>query len=291
MGRHHVRILSESPEAELVGICDRDAAVAQALSDAHGVPVFDSVSRLADEVEAMVLAVPTVEHAELGVGLLKRGLHLLVEKPIASTLAEADVLLEAASSSILAVGHVEFFNPAVQALLALEQPTGFVEIHRLAAFKPRSLDIDVVLDLMIHDLQILHALDPSPIAEIRATGINVLTQKVDIANVRIELESGCVANVTASRISAEAIRKLRVFLTDSYYSLDYHEQTLQGVRLLGDSATRQLVPQLPEIHKAEPLKAELDAFLAACRGDARTVVTGDDGRRALATALQVIEQI
>lgn len=291
MGRHHVRILSDLPGAELVGIFDSDFEVAAAIGAEHGARAFASVSELSERVDAVVLAVPTVRHAELGVDLLRRGLHVLVEKPIASSLEEADALIEAAGNSVLAVGHVEFFNPAVQALVGLGVPPGFLEIHRMSVFKPRSLDIDVVLDLMIHDLQILHALDPSPIEEIRATGINVLTDRVDIASVRLALESGCVANVTASRISGETVRKLRVFLQNSYYSLDYHEQSLQGVRLLAGDSKRQLVPHLPEIERAEPLRVELAAFVAACQGDREGIVSGEQARRALKTAIRIARAI
>ncbi len=291
MGRHHVRILKELADAELVGICDRDAEVAASIAAEHGTRVFERLDDLAGQVDAVVLAVPTVEHAELGVRLLERGLHLLVEKPIAASLEEADALLAAAEKSVLAVGHVEYFNPAVQALVGLGIPPGFLEIHRMSAFKPRSLDIDVVLDLMIHDLQILHALDPSPIEEIRATGINVLTDRVDIASVRIALESGCVANVTASRVSGETIRKLRVFLESSYYSLDYHEQSLTGVRLVEGGASRQLEPHQPAIERAEPLRLEIEAFVRACRGETDGIVDGAQGRRALETAMRIARAI
>lgn len=291
MGRHHVRILGELPAADLVGIYDSDAGIAAAISEEHGSPAFHSLDALTDQVDAVVLAVPTVEHAEIGVELLRRGVHVLVEKPIAGSLEEADALVEAADRSVLAVGHVEFFNPAVQELIGLGVPPGFLEIHRMSAFKPRSLDIDVVLDLMIHDFQILHALDPSPITEIRATGINVLTDRVDIASVRIALESGCVANVTASRISAESVRKLRIFLQSTYYSLDYQKQTLRGVELDLDSPERQLRQRNPVVERAEPLRLELEAFLGACRGERSTIVGGRAGRRALSTALRVADAI
>ncbi len=291
MGRHHVRLLAAMPDAELVGICDRDPQVAAAVAERHECRVYESLDALTERVDAVVLAIPTVQHAEIGVELLRRGLHVLMEKPIASSLEEADALVAAAERSVLSVGHVEFFNPAVQKLLSLDAPPGFLEIHRMAAFKPRSLDIDVVLDLMIHDIQVLHALDTSPIAEIRATGINVLTDRVDIASARIELESGCVANITASRISAESIRKLRVFLRNTYYSLDYHEQTLRGVRLDVGSPDRQLRPDNPRVEHGNPLRLELEAFLSACRGEPSVIVDGAGGRRALGTALRVAEAI
>jgi predicted dehydrogenase len=246
---------------------------------------------LAGEIEAAVVAAPTVAHADMGCELLGRGLHLLIEKPLAASLEEADRLLAQAGGRVLAVGHVEFFNPAVQALLSVGSPPRFVEIQRLGVFSPRSLDVDVVLDLMIHDLQILHALDPSPVAEIRATGIAVLSQRIDIANVRVELESGAVANLTASRVSSERARKLRVFLPNRYYSLDYQAQEIKGYRLEEEGGQRRILPDDLPVERAEPLKRELEAFLAACRGEAAPRVTGEQGRRALATALAVVEAI
>ncbi|HEY0783464.1 MAG TPA: Gfo/Idh/MocA family oxidoreductase, partial [Thermoanaerobaculia bacterium] len=270
MGRNHVRILSSLPGARLVGIFDPREEAAQAVAAEHGARVFSSVEALADEVEAVVLAVPTVAHAEMGCALLERGLHVLIEKPLAASLAEADRLLESAARSsarpLLAVGHVEFWNPAVQALLGVGMPPGFVEVQRLAVFTPRSLDVDVVLDLMIHDLQILHALDGSAVAEVRATGIPVLSARVDIANARVELASGCVANLTASRVSAERVRKLRTFLPSRYYSLDYQAQEIHGYRLEQGEAGRRIVPDNLAVVRAEPLRRELEAFVAACRG-------------------------
>ena len=220
-----------------------------------------------------------------------------MEKPIAPSLAEADRLIAAARAAerVLAVGHVEFFNPAVRSLLAFlaEQGTGarFVEVQRLARFTPRSLDVDVVLDLMIHDLQILHALDPSPVAEVRATGIDVLSPRIDIANVRVELASGCTANVTASRVSADRVRKLRVFGTSRYLSLDYQDQEVKGYRLDDGQEERRILPIEVPVERAEPLRRELEAFLAACRGQEVRIVDGEEGRRALATALAVVEAI
>ncbi len=279
-------------EAELVGVHDLVAAKAEALAAEFGTRAFAELDRLADAVDALVLAVPTVAHAEVGCGLLARGRHLLIEKPIATTLAEADDLLAAAGDRLLAVGHVEFFNPAVQALLAhpIGRP-GFVEVHRLAAFTRRSLDIDVVLDLMIHDLQILHALDASEVEEIRATGVSVLSPRADIANARLELASGCVANVTASRVSAERVRKLRVFAPPNYYSIDYQGQRVEGVGLVEQGSERRFVPVQLEVERADPLTRELTAFVAAVRGRPADRVDGRQGRRALATALAVAERL
>jgi len=238
-----------------------------------------------------VVAAPTVAHAGMGCALLARGLHVLIEKPLAASLEEADRLLAHAGDRVLAVGHIEFFNPAVQALLAVGSPPRFVEVQRLGVFSPRSLDVDVVLDLMIHDLQILHALDPSPVAEIRATGIAVLSSRIDIANVRVELASGAVANLTASRVSSERARRLRVFLPNRYYSLDYQAQEIKGYRLEGEGEQRRILPDDLPLERAEPLRRELEAFLAACRGEPAPRVSGEQGRRALETALAVVEAI
>src|SRR5579864_774782 len=300
MGRHHVRVLASLPGAELVGVYDPRREVADAVAAEHGTRVFASVEELAAAVDAMVLAVPTVLHGELGCELLGRGLHVLVEKPLAASLEEADRLLAAAAAAgrVLAVGHTEFWNPAVQALLGLGVPPRFVEVQRLAVFTPRSLDVDVVLDLMIHDLQILHALDGSPVREVRATGIPVLSPRTDIANVRLELASGCVANLTASRVSAERVRKLRTFLPSRYYSLDYLAQEIHGYRLEELPTGRRIVPDNLAVTRDEPLRGELAGFVAAvgaagkaagaaAGGTAGLVVDGAAGRQALATALAV----
>ncbi len=291
MGRHHVRILSTLPGVELVGIHDQRPETAQAMADQHGVTLFSSVDELAAHSEALILAVPTVDHATLGCKLLAAGQHLLIEKPLAASLQEADRLLAAAGDQVLAVGHVEFHNPAVEALIQLGMPPGYIEVQRLAPFTPRSLDVDVVLDLMIHDLQILHALDPSEVVEVRATGIHVLSPRTDIANVRIELASGCTANLTASRISADKVRKLRVFLPSRYYSLDYPLQEVKGYQLVRAEDGPRIEPADLAVEKCEPLVRELEAFVAACKGEAPVKVSGVEARRALATALAVVEAI
>ncbi len=287
-----MRILAEDPAAELVGVFDTDHAAAERVAQEFGARVFGDLDSLVGELEAAVVAVPTVDHCEVGCDLLHRSVHVLVEKPLASSLEEADRLVAAAGDRVLAVGHVEYFNPAVQRLLQVDGQAGFVEIHRLAMFTPRSLDIDVVLDLMIHDLQILHALDSSPVSEVRATGISVLSERIDIANARVALESGCVANITASRVSSQKVRKLRVFLPEQgYYSVDYQEQEVKGFRLeVGDSG-RNIVPEPMRVDKNEPLKLELGAFLARCRGEDAALVDGQQGRRALKTAFEVLEAI
>lgn len=299
LGRHHVRILSNLMQVQLVGVYDVRADVAREVAQAHSTVSYPSMAKLAGDVEAMVVAVPTADHAHVGCELLARGLHVLVEKPIAASLEEADRLIAAGRDRVLAVGHVEFYNPVVHALLALESVPRYVEVERLGAFTPRSLDIDVVLDLMIHDLQILHAMDTSEVREVRAVGINVLSPRIDIANVWLELESGCVANLTASRVSAEKVRHLRVFLPNGYYSADYQEQSIKSVRLAreesqgakGEPACRRIVADSLTVDRCEPLRRELECFVDRCGGGAAPLVDGHEGRRALATALAVTDTI
>ena len=269
LGRHHVRILGELPGVELVGFHDPSAEVRERIAAEHGATWVLDPEELADVIDVAVVAAPTVHHFEIAEDLLRRDVHVMVEKPIASSLAEADRMIALAEERglVLGVGHVEFYNPAVQQLLERAAAPRYVEVRRLGQFSPRSLDIDVILDLMIHDLQVLHALDPSPVTEVRATGIEVLTDKVDMTNVRIELESGCVANLSASRVAPEKVRELRVFLPNGYYAVDYQEQSLRGARLVPSDGQFEIERADVDVERREPLKAELEQFLARCRGD------------------------
>lgn len=303
MGRHHVRLLADLLGPRSVFVADANPAAARNAADEHGALVASGLESLAEAVDVAVVAVPTVDHLEVAGRLIEAGVHVLVEKPIAADLDQADALVAAAAARgvVLAVGHVEFYNPAVQRVLASGLVPRFVEVERMSQFSPRSLDVDVVLDLMIHDLQILHALDPSPVREVRAVGIDVLSDRVDIADARIELESGCVANLTASRVSAERVRQLRVFFEDRYFSLDYQEQTVRGFRRVRGAAAPgtagvpasaggpagQILPADLEVDRAEPLRGELRSFLDRCAGGRPALVDGAAGRRALATALAV----
>lgn len=289
LGRHHTRILGELAGVERVGVHDPRPEAARTAADELGARTFERFEELADGIDAAVVAAPTSEHARLAAELLSRSVHVLVEKPIASSLAEADRMIEAAERAgrVLAVGHVEFHNPAVAVLLEAGGAPGFVEVQRLGVFSPRSLDVDVVLDLMIHDLQILQALDPSPVVEVRATGIPVLSGRIDIANARIELGSGLVANLTTSRVSSERVRKLRAFYADRYASLDYQAQEVKGYRLDASRGDRRILPDDRPVERAEPLRRELEAFVAACRGEPNRSVGGAAARRALETALAV----
>jgi predicted dehydrogenase len=288
LGRHHVRILSELEGVELVGVCDARPETAAEVATRHGTRVFGEAGELLRALDAVVLAVPTRDHAALACQALAAGVHVLVEKPMATTLEEADRMVAAAGGGlVLAVGHVEFYNPAVQRLLSTAPAARFLEIERLSTFSPRSLDVDVLLDLMIHDLQILQALDPTGLREVHAAGIAVLSDRVDIASARLELESGCVANLTASRISDQRVRRLRIFSHEAYHSLDYQEQTIKGFRLEGGVAERRIVPADLPVERDEPLRRELLAFVARCRGEGVPLVDGVAGRAALALALEV----
>lgn len=293
LGRHHVRILSQLPGVRFLGAYDADPARLQAVAGEHGVAALPDL-RAAREADAVVVATPTVNHRETAGLLLEAGCNVLVEKPIASSLAEADELLglAAAHGTVLAVGHVEYHNPAVQAALDLADQVRYLEAQRLSPFTARSIDVDVILDLMIHDMQITMAVAGEAPSEIRAVGVPVLTDKVDLCHAWIEFPSGLVANLTASRVSAERIRKLRLFARDSYFSVDYAEQSVSAAQLVRQAGgPPQIAPRTVDVTKQEPLASELEAFLAACRGEPSTAVGGRAGRDALAVALEVRHQV
>ncbi len=294
LGQHHARVYASLPEADLVGVVDPFPGRAEKVAGPLGTRIFSSYSDLFDKVDAVSIATPTTLHAEIGEQFLKRGVHILVEKPIAHTLEDADRLIHAArqNSRVLQVGHLERFNPAVVQLRKIVREPRFFEAHRMGLFSPRSLDIDVVLDLMIHDLDIICLLVPAQVVQLSAVGIAVLTNRIDIANARIQFEDGCVANITASRVSMEKIRKLRLFQKREYISLDYSRQDLavfnvsqQSEKPLPEIESRKLTPD-----RKEPLQQELQAFMRATRGLGPVECRGEEGRRALALALQILEQ-
>lgn len=294
VGQHHARILAALPEADLRAVVDRDPARAREIAERHGVPALTDIGDLPRDLEAVSVAVPTSAHAAAVRSCLERGYAVLVEKPMAATLEEAAVMTEAAERAglPLLVGHTERFNPAVRAAAPRVTQPRFIEAHRLGAFSSRSTDIDVVLDLMIHDLDVILGFVRSEVAAIDAVGVNALTDKVDIANARIRFASGCVANVTASRISTDKVRKLRIFQPDSYISLDYAQQEALIYSLRrGPDGRPDIVREAMSVTQEEPLHAELRAFLGRVRGEAVPVVTAREGLRALQTALQIVEQI
>ena len=289
-GRHHLRVLSQSLNATLVGVVDADPERAAQAAAEHNCLTFATLGELEGNIDAAVVAVPTSRHAEVGCALLESGIDVLVEKPIAADLASARRLVDTAAEHkrILQIGHLERFNPGVAALKKITTIPLFFEIHRLSLFSPRSLDVDVVLDLMIHDLDIVLDLAGAMPEEIRAAGISILSDKVDIANVRLAFPGGCIANLTASRVSTERVRKLRLFQPHQYISLDYQKQEAVAFTVSGN---QQIGFQpLPSI-KEEPLRVEVEAFLASVANRTQPMVPGEEGLRALEVALAILDKI
>jgi predicted dehydrogenase len=313
-GKNHARVYHELQRqgqgVELVGVVDENLSQAQTIARQFGCKAMNSLEELAGQVDAASVAVPTVQHLNVSAALMAAGIDVLIEKPLAASLDEADELISLAKTSqrIAQTGHLERFNPAVRATVPLLTQPMFFEVHRLSVFTPRSLDVDVVLDLMIHDIDVVLSFVNSPIKEIRAVGLPVVTGKVDIANVRMEFESGCVANLTASRISTERVRKLRFFQPHEYISVDYTRQDVFQIRvaqtnkfsveqLLGMTEPPAGVPipgvtlNKPSIEPEEPLHAELKSFINAVRRRSQPEVSLEDGRLALATAFSILGAI
>jgi predicted dehydrogenase len=293
-GRNHVRVYRELG-AEITGIYDTDTARCERVAAEFGVPVLDGLENLAGRVDAASVAVPTVSHAHVGCTLLAQGIDVLVEKPMAASLQEADDLIAAASRNgcILQVGHLERFNPGLIAAQPHVARPLFFEVHRLGIFSPRSLDVDVIYDVMIHDLDILMTLVGEPVVDVRAVGIPVVTPRVDIAHARLEFASGAVANVTASRVSTERVRKLRFFQTHEYLSVDFARRDAMRIRVAGSSGSDmpQFAFEKLATEPIEPLRAELHAFTESVRTRKTPLVDGAAGRRALELADRVMTGI
>jgi predicted dehydrogenase len=316
-GRNHLRVYRELELAgvavEIVAVVDRDAETRDAAAAKYGVQGFATIEEClaglgAGGLDVASVCVPTVDHAKCAAVLLAAGVDLLIEKPLAASLAEADEIVRLARElgRVVQVGHLERFNPAVRAARELLNRPMFFEVHRLSVFTPRSLDVDVVLDLMIHDLDIVMKLVGSPVHEVRAVGLPVLSRKVDIANVRLEFENGCIANFTASRVSTERVRKVRFFQPHQYLSLDFARQDLLMIDVtaaagmsqeqlaavanaaaLGGHPSAGLSLRKVPVEAGEPLRLEIEAFLDAVRTRAEPVVTVEDGRAALGLALEI----
>jgi predicted dehydrogenase len=307
LGFHHTRILRDVPGAQLVGFHDANKARADHVSSELGVKAFESLDALLDAVDAVSVVVPTPAHHAVASPALERGLHVLIEKPIATTIEEADDLLAIArrTGAVLQIGHVERFNRAVRAALPFVDSARFIESDRLAPFNPRGSDVAVVLDLMIHDIDLVRTFVGGAIRSVAAVGVPVLTPFVDIANARLSFETGAVANITASRVSRERLRKLRIFQQSGYISLDLGTGTgefyalRKDVDLLalvrdaqGAQALESFVERVRvEAPEGEPLRLELEAFVQAVAGEAPIAVTGEDGREALAVALTIVRDI
>ncbi len=309
LGQHHARIYSQLPGVTLVGVADIVRERADEVAKATQTKAFYDPQALLAQVDAVSVVVPTVSHYEVASLFLEKGVHVMLEKPMTQTLSEADHLIELAERRkvILQIGHLERFNSAIQKLAGIICEPRFAEVHRMGNFADRGTDVDVVLDLMIHDIDILLSLVSSDVSEIRAAGTPVISQSIDIANARIEFKNGCVANVTASRVSREPMRKIRIFQPDAYLSLDYKNQELVVAKRVQDSGSgtflsslwhssrspdrSQIVVEKVKVKKEEPLKAELEAFIQAARSGEKPIVSGHEGREALKVALQVMEQI
>jgi predicted dehydrogenase len=294
LGKHHARILSSLPGVELVAVVDINHARAEEIAAAHGTTALFDARELTGRVDAVTIAVPTEAHRDVALPFLDAGVGVLVEKPMARNLAEADALIAASAKSgaTLAVGHTERFNPAVAAARPHLRDPRFIEVHRLGTFPERSLDIDVVFDLMIHDLDVVLSLVNADVASIDAVGVPVLTGRVDIANARLRFTNGCIANLTASRISRDRVRKIRFFQPSAYLSIDYAAQKVEMYRLeKGTGPMPSIQGGDVDVVNEEPLKLELADFVDAVVKRRAPVVSGEEGRRALAVAQQITDKI
>lgn len=294
LGKHHARILASLPDVELVGVVDTNRSRADEIASANKTrPLYDA-RELAGKIDAVTIAVPTEIHLEIARSFLAAGVPVLVEKPMTRTLEEADQLIDLAARAgvPLAVGHTERFNPAVEVASALLTNPRFIEVHRLGAFPERSLDIDVVFDLMIHDLDVVLSLVKADVTEIEAVGVPVLTGRVDIANARLKFANGCIANVTASRISRDRVRKIRFFQPMAYLSIDYAAQKVEMWKLVrGQGAMPSIEGGEVNVPSDEPLKRELADFVDAAATKRAPKVDGAQGRRALALATEITRRI
>lgn len=294
LGKHHARLLAGIDGAELVAVVDTNADRAAEVASTTGARALSDVRDVPADVDAVTIAVPTELHRDIALPFLERGTAVLVEKPMTRTVAEGEELVAAArkSGATFAAGHTERHNPAVTTVMPFVTTPRFIEVHRLGAFPDRSLDIDVVFDLMIHDLDIILAMVKGDVAAIEAVGVPVLTDKYDIANARLRFSTGCIANVTASRISKERVRKIRLFQPDAYVSIDYAEQEVEGYRLVRREGERPQIQggKLP-VTRDEPLKRELQDFVHAVRDKRRPLVSGEDGLRALRLAQAIADRM
>ena len=296
LGRYHAQKYAGLASCELVGVADPSAEARGRIGAELGVPTHADHRALLGAVDAVSVATPTSSHHAVAMDLLGAGAHVLVEKPITTTAAEARELIAAAAKSgrVLQVGHLERFNPVILAILGELKAPRFIESNRLAPFKPRGTDVSVVLDLMIHDIDLIEHIVQSPIASIDAVGAPVFTDEIDIANARIRFESGCVADVTASRISMKSERKLRIFQADAYLSIDLQQKLLTVVRrpaVIPEGAMPAVAVEERSFDPGDALLAEIEAFLAAIANNGRPVVTGEDGLRALETATRIAELV
>ncbi len=293
LGQHHARLLSTMEHVELVGVVDTKPGRAEEIAAKYGARAFTSAADVRPLVDAVTIAVPTESHVDVALPFVEQGRAVLVEKPLAPSLAEADRLIAAAArgGGLLAAGHTERFNPAVAAALPLVSNPRFVEVHRLGVFPERSLDIDVIFDLMIHDLDLLLTSVRSDVVSIESVGVHVLSPRTDIANVRLRFASGCIANLTASRISRERVRKARFFQPDTYVSIDFASQEVEVYRALRVDGRPSIQGGKLDVPNAEPLRRELEDFVDAARTGRPAGVPAQAGRDALALATKIAEEM
>jgi predicted dehydrogenase len=293
LGQHHARIYAAMNGVDLVGVVDTNRPRAEEIAQKFGTAAFSKGEELAGRVDAVSVAVPTEAHVSVALPFLEHGTAVLVEKPLAASLDDADRLIAAAekSGAVLAAGHTERFNPAIEAARPLIQSPRFIEVHRLGTFPERSLDIDVIFDLMIHDLDLLLALVGSEVVSVEAVGVNVLTPRTDIANARLRFASGCIANLTASRISRDRVRKIRFFQHNTYVSVDYAAREVEAYRLVPQDGRPAIQGGKLPVADDEPLRRELADFIDAARTRSKPGVTGREGRAALALATRVADKM
>lgn len=293
LGRVHARVLTEMPQADVIGFVDSSDDNADEVKHKLGLRRFETVGALAAEIDCAVIATPTSTHAAIATELIAAGCDVMIEKPVTTTPDEARALQQqaAAADRIIQVGHVERYNPAIVAMVEHISEPRFIQAERLGVFVPRSLDVDVLLDLMIHDLNLVLSLFDREVTDVQAVGVPVLTDKVDIANVRLELDNGAVANLTASRVSSERVRKFRVFGSDSYLSADTREQDVKGFRLIDREGGREIESLDVRFERKEPIRSELESFLGCVATRSRPVVDISDGIAALELAHRVGAEI
>jgi predicted dehydrogenase len=303
LGQHHARVYTQLPGVHLVGVVDADEARAKELAKKHKCEAFTRPEQLMGKVDAVSVVVPTALHTQVALPFLRAGVHCLIEKPLTTDLAEADLLIDAAraSGALLQVGHIERFNPAILALKEFKGQPLFIEAHRLGPYSPRNTDIDVVLELMIHDLDIVLALVGRKVVSVQSVGLPVLSHTEDIANVRLAFEGGCVANLTASRVTLAKQRKIRIFMREAYLSVDYTAKEVKVYRLKEGAdptqagsllgLTKMVSMETLKIKDEEQLKLELESFADAIKGRKRPVVNGEDAREAIALGLEIRRQM
>ncbi|MBD3287568.1 gfo/Idh/MocA family oxidoreductase [candidate division KSB1 bacterium] len=310
LGRLHASIYTQIPEAELIGVFDTDVHRCNEVAAEFNTKAFSNPDELISRVQGMSIVVPTTFHHEVATNVLNSGVHCLIEKPITSTIEEANDLIKTAEAknAIIQIGHIERFNPAIVALNGIDLDPMFVESHRLASFNPRGTDVAVVLDLMIHDIDIILSLVKSPVRQIDASGVAVITNEVDIANARIQFENGAVANVTASRISQKKMRKMRLFQKNAYISIDFLQKFSEIYRLVdsdskegaafgipvefGDNQQgRKIIYEKPPVEEGNALKMELASFIEAIKTNSEPAVSGEQGKEALRVAIEITQMI